>query len=98
MKLAELMARFVSKVSYRLGYIISKGGITTNVLLEKGLNIDSVQLKGQLLPGLSLVYADSYISAQGLPIVTFPGNLGQKDTLCLAWKIMENLNDGNELY
>ena len=90
--IAESMARIVSKVSDKLGYVISKGGVTTNVFLARGLNIDMVRLKGQLLPGLSVVCADSYILAKRLPIVTFPGNLGQKETLYLAWKLMEGIS------
>ncbi len=88
--LAELMARLVAQVSAQLGYVISKGGITTHVLLEKGLKVNLVNLKGQLLPGLSIVCADTYMEAKGLPVVTFPGNLGEKETLLTAWKLMEN--------
>ena len=88
--LAELMARLVANVIDEVGYVISKGGTTTHILLQKGLNLDSVQLKGQLLPGLSLVCAENYFLAEGLPIITFPGNLGDKTTLLVAWRLMEN--------
>ncbi len=87
--LAELMARLVAKLSPELGYVISKGGITTHALLEKGFKLASVQLKGQLLPGLSIVCASSYLAAKDLPVITFPGNLGDKETLLSAWKLME---------
>jgi len=90
--LASLMAALVAKVSSQLGYVITKGGITSHALLEKGLKLTSIQLKGQLLPGLSLVCADTYLPAKGLPVVTFPGNLGQKETLSLAWRLMEDAN------
>ena len=90
--LASLMAFLVAKVSSQLGYVITKGGITSHVFLEKGLKLTSVQLKGQILPGLSLVCADTYLPAKGLPVVTFPGNLGEKETLALAWRLMENAN------
>jgi len=90
-KIADSMASLVAKIAPKLGYVISKGGITTHVFLQKGLKIDSVELKGQLLPGLSLVCADSYLLAKELPIVTFPGNLGDEKTLLSAWKIMEGL-------
>jgi len=90
--LASLMAALVAKVSSQLGYVITKGGITSHALLEKGLKLTSIQLKGQLLPGLSIVCADTYLPAKGLPVVTFPGNLGQKETLSLAWRLMEDAN------
>jgi len=89
-QLAEFMASLVAKLSHELGYIISKGGITTHYLLEKGLNLSSVHLKGQLLPGLSIVCAANYMAAKNLPILTFPGNLGSKETLLEAWRLMEH--------
>ena len=88
LELAEFMAILVGKIANKLGYIISKGGITTQLLLQKGLNFDQVNLKGQILPGLSIVksYSDQY----DLPVVTFPGNLGNKNTLLESFKLMES--------
>ena len=71
-----------------LGYLISKGGITSQTLLARGLALESVQLEGQLLPGLSLV-RPSAGPCSGLPILTFPGNLGVAGTLMDAWQRME---------
>ena len=86
--LAELMGRLASALAPDLGYLISKGGITTQTLLARGLVLESVQLEGQLLPGLSLV-RPSAGPFSGLPILTFPGNLGRADTLRGAWQRME---------
>jgi uncharacterized protein YgbK (DUF1537 family) len=85
------MANLVGGLSPELGYVISKGGITSHILIEQGFKLDSVKLKGQLMPGLSVVSSASENSvAYGLPIITFPGNLGQKDSLLNAWRLMEN--------
>ena len=86
--LAALMARLAAALAPQLGYLISKGGITTHTLLADGLALAAVELKGQLLPGLSLVLADL---PEPLPVLTFPGNLGDGDTLRLAWRWMEGL-------
>ena len=86
--LAELMGRLAAALAPDLGYLISKGGITTQTLLAKGLALESVQLDGQLLPGLSLV-RPSEGPCSGLPIFTFPGNLGEASTLREAWQRME---------
>ena len=86
-KLAELMARLSASVADQLGYLISKGGITTHTLLEHGLNLPAVVLQGQLLPGLSLVCAEME-GMDDLPIITFPGNLGDRSTLRKAWELM----------
>ena len=91
MALARLMARLVAALAPHLGYVISKGGITTGTLLAEGLGLEAVQLEGQLLPGLSLVrpLAPTGLPWDGLPIVTFPGNLGDERTLADAWRLME---------
>ena len=103
MDLARLMARLAAACVPQLGYLISKGGITTGTLLAEGLGLDAVQLEGQLLPGLSLVRpllsgemsselsADSASQADlaGLPLLTFPGNLGEASTLAQAWRLMD---------
>lgn len=94
--LAATMARLAAALAPQLGYMISKGGITSHVLLAEGLQLASVELQGQLLPGLSLVLTPPGSAVVGgeeeaapLPILTFPGNLGQADTLHLAWQWME---------
>ena len=88
--LAQLMGRLAGALLPQLGYLISKGGITTHTLLAEGLGLVAVQLEGQLLPGLSLVRAlTDGGQRQELPIVTFPGNLGDAQTLLDAWRLME---------
>ena len=87
LELAEFMAILAGKMVNNLGYIISKGGITTQLLLKKGLNFNQVILKGQILPGLSLVQSTS--DPNNLPVITFPGNLGNSKTLLEAFKLME---------
>ncbi|MEB3166763.1 MAG: four-carbon acid sugar kinase family protein [Cyanobacteriota bacterium] len=86
--LAGLMARIGAALAPRLGYLISKGGITTHTLLADGLGLERVELQGQLLPGLSLVLAPAPPAA-ALPVITFPGNLGEADSLHQAWAWME---------
>ena len=92
LELAQLTARLVAALAPQLGYVISKGGITTGTLLAEGLDLEAVQLEGQLLPGLSLVrpLVPRGLPWDGLPIVTFPGNLGDASTLAEAWRLMES--------
>ena len=87
LELAYFMAIMVGKINNKLGYIISKGGITTQILLQKGLNFNQVDVKGQILPGLSIVKSDS--DQNNLPVVTFPGNLGNEKTLLESFRLME---------
>jgi len=83
LELAAFMARLVGALAAQLGYVISKGGITSHTLLEQGLRCDQVELQGQLVPGLSLVLAAD------LPVITFPGNLGTPAGLLEAWRFMQ---------
>ena len=82
--LAQLMARLAAVLAPQLGYLISKGGITTHTLLESGLEAPWVELQGQLFAGLSLV-----LTPGGLPVITFPGNLGDALSLRHAWQLMQ---------
>jgi len=84
-----LMARLAAALAPQLGYLISKGGITTHTLLADGLGLARVELQGQLLPGLSLVLTPANALVPALQVLTFPGNLGDADTLRLAWALME---------
>jgi uncharacterized protein YgbK (DUF1537 family) len=87
--LAGLMARLAARLAPRLGYLISKGGITSHTLLADGLQLDRVELQGQLQPGLSLVLTPEEARVPRLPVVTFPGNLGQAESLVAAWRLLE---------
>ena len=51
----QLISALVRTLPPATSYIISKGGITTNNLLSNSLNLTTVQLLGQILPGISVV-------------------------------------------
>ena len=87
-ELSQSMSRIAAALVSEIGYIICKGGTTTQTYLSFGLKLTSVYLEGQLLPGLSMVRATTGPS-KDLPILTFPGNLGSSSTLMHAWELME---------
>ena len=86
--LAALMARLAAALAPQLGLIISKGGITTHTLLADGMGLDGVELQGQLMPGLSVVLTPADATVPGLPVITFPGNLGDASGLHQACQLM----------
>ena len=90
--LASFIAELVADLKYEIGYLISKGGITTNLILSNGLNADYVYLEGQILTGISVVTCNLK-NGEKLPIVTHPGNIGTKDSLVNIWKVFENKNN-----
>ena len=85
-----MISRIVAGILPHVGYIISKGGITTSSILSEALQAKIVFLEGQVLPGLSLVRPFQSNKGKRLPVLTFPGNLGEEDTLFRAWKLMES--------
>lgn len=89
---AGLMARLAAEQAPRLGYLISKGGITSHTLLAEGLALEAVELQGQLLAGLSQVLTPAAAPVPRLPVVTFPGNLGDDASLRQVWRLLETVD------
>lgn len=69
-----------------LGFLISKGGITSNDVLSDGLALKSSRVLGQILPGCSVVRCpDNHPRYPGLPVVIFPGNVGDDSALATVY-------------
>ena len=88
--LSSFIAEIVSDIKYEIGYLISKGGITSNTILNSSFNIDYVYLEGQICSGISVVKAKLIDNNHDLPVITFPGNLGSDDSLKEVWQGIEN--------
>ncbi|NJN49432.1 MAG: four-carbon acid sugar kinase family protein [Alkalinema sp. RL_2_19] len=70
-----------------IGFLISKGGITSNDTLSDGLALRSANLLGQVLPGVSMVRTPvDHPQFPLLPVVLFPGNVGDSDALATAYQ------------
>ena len=83
---SELLMDIVKKLPPEIGFLISKGGITSNDVLSDGLNLTSARLLGQILPGCSVIRtAQNHPQFPNLPVVLFPGNVGDENSLVLAW-------------
>ncbi len=87
--LSYFIAEIVADIKYEIGYLISKGGITSNTILNSSFKIDYVYLEGQICSGISLVKA-KLNNNNDLPVITFPGNLGNEHTLKEVWQTIEN--------
>jgi uncharacterized protein YgbK (DUF1537 family) len=69
-----------------LGFLISKGGITSNDVLSSGLALRNSRVVGQILPGCSVICCPSDHSRYpDLPVVIFPGNVGDDQALATAY-------------
>jgi uncharacterized protein YgbK (DUF1537 family) len=73
-----------------IGFLISKGGITSNDVLSDGLALRTSRVVGQILAGCSVVSCpDSHPRYPGLPVVIFPGNVGDDQALATVYLRMK---------
>ncbi|PSB32359.1 four-carbon acid sugar kinase family protein [Chlorogloea sp. CCALA 695] len=79
---SALLMDIVRGLPRDIGFLVSKGGITSNDVLSTGLALTSARLLGQILAGCSMVVTpDNHPQFPNLPIVLFPGNVGDTDAL-----------------
>ena len=70
-----------------IGFLISKGGITSNDVLSDGLALRTSRVLGQILAGCSVVRCpDDHPRYPNLPVVIFPGNVGDEHALALVYQ------------
>lgn len=70
-----------------LGFLISKGGITSNDVLSSGLSLRTSRVVGQILSGCSVVCCpDNHPRYPEMPVVIFPGNVGDENALTTAYQ------------
>jgi uncharacterized protein YgbK (DUF1537 family) len=82
---SELLMDVVRQLPPTLGYLISKGGITSNDVLSKGLALRTSRVLGQILPGCSVVRCPAdHPRYPDMPVVIFPGNVGDERALAEA--------------
>lgn len=76
-----------------LGFLISKGGITSNDVLSDGLALKSSRVLGQILPGCSVVRCPSdHPRYADMPVVIFPGNVGDDSALATAYRRLSGIS------
>jgi uncharacterized protein YgbK (DUF1537 family) len=69
-----------------LGFLISKGGITSNDVLSSGLELRTSRVVGQILAGCSVVRCPGdHPRFPNLPVVIFPGNVGDDQALAVVY-------------
>jgi len=86
----ELVSDFLMDVVRGLpkdiGFLISKGGITSNDVLSSGLALQTSRVVGQILAGCSVVCCPSdHPRYPDLPVVIFPGNVGDEFALATVY-------------
>lgn len=85
----HFFGELIEKLPSDLGYLISKGGNTTNQLLSNGFQLNKIFLLGQIIPGCCLVQTSTSHRFPALPIVLFPGNVGDRQSLITAYQRLQ---------
>lgn len=92
-QVSALLMDVVRGLPTSLGFLISKGGITSNDVLSDGLALKSSRVLGQILPGCSVVRCPSdHPRYAEMPIVIFPGNVGDDTALATAYRRLTGLS------
>lgn len=84
---SRLLMDVVRGLPSDVGFLLSKGGITSNDVLSDGLALRTARLLGQILPGVSMVRTPSdHPQFPDLPVVLFPGNVGDASAVAEAYR------------
>ena len=90
LRFGEQVSGFLMSVVHGLpktiGFIISKGGITSNDMLSLGLAIPAARIVGQIHAGCSVVLTPkNHPRLPNIPVVIFPGNVGDQHALATVY-------------
>lgn len=83
---SDTLMDVVKRLPATLGFLISKGGITSNDVLSTGLALTASRVLGQILPGVTVVQTPPWHRLPTLPVVIFPGNVGDDGALAEAYR------------
>ena len=84
---SALLMEVLRQLPVDVGFLISKGGITSNDTLSQGLALRTASLLGQVLAGVSIVRTPAdHPQFPNLPVVLFPGNVGDETALATVYQ------------
>jgi uncharacterized protein YgbK (DUF1537 family) len=96
LRFGEQVSGFLMSVVHGLpksiGFIISKGGITSNDMLSLGLAMPASRIVGQILAGCSVVLTPKdHPRLPNIPVVIFPGNVGDEHGLVTVYNRLRGM-------
>jgi uncharacterized protein YgbK (DUF1537 family) len=88
-RVAAFLVRLTQNLPEDIGFLVSKGGITSNDTLSKGLALRTARVLGQIRAGCSVVRCPAdHPRFPDLPVVIFPGNVGGDEALAEVYAIL----------
>ncbi len=86
---SAFLMSIIKKLPTTTGFIISKGGITSNDTLSTGLALKTARVLGQIHAGCSVVRCPhDHERYPDMPVVIFPGNVGTEHSLATVYNIL----------
>jgi len=88
-RVSDLLVDIVRGLPADIGFLISKGGITSNDTLSRGLALRTARVLGQVRTGCSVVRCPAdHPRFPDLPVVIFPGNVGDDGALAEVYRTL----------
>jgi uncharacterized protein YgbK (DUF1537 family) len=88
-QVSAFLVRLVRNLPRDIGFLVSKGGITSNDTLSQALALRTARVLGQVRAGCSVVRCPSdHPRFADLPVVIFPGNVGGDEALAEVYGIL----------
>ncbi|MGD8592256.1 MAG: four-carbon acid sugar kinase family protein [Gammaproteobacteria bacterium] len=85
-RVSNFLMDVVRALPESIGFLISKGGITSNDVLSHALELRASRVVGQILAGCSVVCCSGdHPRFPNLPVVIFPGNVGDEFALATVY-------------
>lgn len=88
----QIISKFLVQITKHLprglGFLISKGGITSHDTLARGLALKKIRVLGQAEPGVPVLMTPRSHAFGSIPFVIFPGNVGREDSLARVFMKM----------
>lgn len=75
------LTNVLKQLTQRPGFLITKGGITSSDAIDKWINRKMAYVLGQIEQNVGVIRCVDDCKFEDLPVVIFPGNVGDKATL-----------------
>lgn len=96
-RVSAFLVKIVQNLPEDIGFLVSKGGITSNDTLSKGLALRTARVLGQVRAGCSVVRCPAdHPRFPDLPVVIFPGNVGGEEALAEVYRILSGEPRGQQ--
>ncbi len=80
-RISAALVEIVQQIKTRPAFVISKGGITSSDVATRGLGVRRAMVLGQIAPGVSVWQLGEEAQWPGMPLIVFPGNVGDDETV-----------------